>query len=145
MLVVPIVAASLFALFALAGRWIQLHPERMVPKGQFVGPNTRGARFFRAQMAILGTFVVFGGTTAAVFSLLSLLRSTSVRLVFSRPFMSVGRLEPDLSMSATLPAVGGRRRHNYTHNPAPCVLSEMGIFRQLTCQDILGHHEYLSI
>ena len=80
MLVVPIVAAILFALFALAGRWIQLHPERTVPKGQFVGPNTRGARLLRAQMAILGTFMVFGGTTAAVFSLLSLLTSASVRL-----------------------------------------------------------------
>ena len=75
-----IVAAILFALFALGGRWIQLHRERTVPKGQFVGPNTLGARLFRAQVAILGTFMVFGGTTAAVFSLLSLLTSASVRL-----------------------------------------------------------------
>jgi hypothetical protein len=77
---VPVVAAILFAVFALAGRWIQLHPERTVPKGQFVGPNTLGARLFRAQMAILGTFMVFGGTTASVYSLLSLLTSASVRL-----------------------------------------------------------------
>ena len=77
---VPVIATIFFAAFALGGRWIQLHPERTVPKGQFVGPNTRGARMFRAQMAILGTFMVFGGTTAAVFSLLSLITGASVRL-----------------------------------------------------------------
>src|ERR1700739_97089 len=77
---VPIVAAVLFAVFALGGRWIQLHPERTVPKGQFAGPNTLGARLFRAQVAILGTFMVFSGTTAAVFSLLSLLSSALLRL-----------------------------------------------------------------
>jgi hypothetical protein len=80
MSVVPIVATILFAVFALGGRWIQLHPERTVPKGQFVGPNTLGARLFRAQIAILGIFMVFGGTTAAVFSLLSLLTPASARL-----------------------------------------------------------------
>jgi hypothetical protein len=77
---VPVLATILFAVFAFGGRWIQLHPERTVPKGQFVGPNTLGARLFRAQIAILGTFVVFAGTTAAVFSLLSLLTTPSVRL-----------------------------------------------------------------
>lgn len=52
-----------------------------MPKGQFVGPNTLGARLFRTQMAILGTFMVFGGTTAApVFSLLSLFTPASARL-----------------------------------------------------------------
>lgn len=52
-----------------------------MPKGQFVGPNTLGARLFRTQMAILGTFMVFGGTTAApVFSLLSLFTAASARL-----------------------------------------------------------------
>ena len=76
----PVLAPILFAVFALGGRWIQLYPERTVPKGQFIGPNTFGARFFRAQMAILGTFMVFAGTTAVVFSLLSLLTSASVRL-----------------------------------------------------------------
>jgi len=80
MLAVLILAAILFAAFALGGRWIQLHPERTVPKGHFVGPNTLGARLFRAQIAILGTFMVFAGTTAAIFSLLSLLTSASVRL-----------------------------------------------------------------
>lgn len=76
----PVLAAILFAVFAFGGRWIQLHPERTVPKGQFVGPDTFGARFFRAQMAVLGTFMVFDGTTAVVFSLLSLLTAASVRL-----------------------------------------------------------------
>ncbi|MGA8867113.1 MAG: hypothetical protein WB510_09100 [Candidatus Sulfotelmatobacter sp.] len=82
---VPVVAAILFAVFAFVGRWIQLHPERTVPKGQFVGPNTFGARLFRGQMAILGTFMVFGGSTAAVFSIFSLLTFGSVRFeVFAK-------------------------------------------------------------
>jgi hypothetical protein len=80
MSVVPVVAAIFFVVFALGGRWIQHHPERTVPKGHFVGANTLGARLFRAQVAILGTFMVFGGTTGAVFSLLSLLTPASLRL-----------------------------------------------------------------
>jgi hypothetical protein len=86
---VPVLASILFAVFALGGRWIQLHPERTVPKGQFVGPNTLGARLFRAQMAILGTFMVFGGSTAAVFSLLSLLTSASLRLELAAKLIGV--------------------------------------------------------
>jgi hypothetical protein len=59
---------------SLGGRWVQLYPERLVPKGHFVGPDTRGARFYRTQMAFLGTFMVVAGTCGAVLSLISLLR-----------------------------------------------------------------------
>jgi len=86
---VPALAAIFSALFAFVGRWIQLYPERTVPKGQFVGPNTLGARLFRIQMAILGTFMVFGGTTGAVFSVLSLLTFSSVRLEVSAKLVGV--------------------------------------------------------
>jgi hypothetical protein len=86
---VPVLAAVLSASFAFVGRWIHLHPERTVPKGHFVGPNTLGARLFRIQMAILGTFMVFGGTTGAVFSLLSLLTFGSVRLELSAKLIGV--------------------------------------------------------
>jgi membrane associated rhomboid family serine protease len=58
--------------FGLGGRWIQLYPERVVPKGYFVGPNTLGARLFRAQMVVLGGFMVLGGTWIALSSTLSL-------------------------------------------------------------------------
>jgi len=61
----------LFALFALGGRWAQLHPERIVSKGFFIGPNTFGARAFRFEVAALGTFAVFGGAQAITFILLS--------------------------------------------------------------------------
>jgi len=61
------------ALFGLVGRWIQLHPERIVPKGQFVGRDSSGARLFRAQVILVGSFTVFGGTFVVVSSLLSLL------------------------------------------------------------------------
>lgn len=75
-----VVAPILLALFALGGRWTQLHPERVVPKGQFIGPNSPGARLFRVQVAFVGTFMVFGGTAGAIFSLLSLLTLRSALL-----------------------------------------------------------------
>ena len=77
---VLIVGPILLALFALGGRWIQLHPERVVPKGQFVGPNSPGARLFRVQIVLVGGFMVFGGTAGVIFSLLSLLTFGSAPL-----------------------------------------------------------------
>lgn len=65
-----IVFSILSAAFALFGRWIQLHPEKIVPSGQFMGPDTRGARLFRVQVAVIGTIAVFGGTCGALSSLL---------------------------------------------------------------------------
>jgi membrane associated rhomboid family serine protease len=75
-----LLSAFLAALFGLLGRWIQLHPERIVPKGQFVGRDSSGARLFRAQMVLMGTFMVFGGTFGVVSSLLSLLTFRSAIL-----------------------------------------------------------------
>ncbi len=77
-----LIGVLLSAVFALGGRWIQFYPERLVPKGQFVGPDTRGARLYRIQAAVLGTFMVFAGTWGAIFSLLSLLGSGSVLLAW---------------------------------------------------------------
>ena len=82
----PIVAIVFFTLFAFGGRWIQLRPERVVPKGQFTGPNSLGARLFRLQIALVGTFIVFAGTAAAVYSLIS------VMTFRSRPLEVISRL-----------------------------------------------------
>ena len=75
-----LLTALLAALFGLVGRWIQLHPERIVPKGQFVGRDSFGARLFRAQVVLVGTFMVFGGTFGVVFSALSRLTFRSAIL-----------------------------------------------------------------
>ena len=66
-----IVRLTVPILFVLGGRWIQLNPERTVPKGYFTGSNTLGARIHRFQIAALGTFAVFAGTTGTVFSIVS--------------------------------------------------------------------------
>ena len=65
-----IVASLLLAAFALFGRWIQLHPEKIVPTGHFMGPDTLGARLFRVQVAVIGTIAVFAGTYGALHGLL---------------------------------------------------------------------------
>jgi len=52
--------------FALLGRWMQLHPERIVPKGWFIGENTFGARLLRAQATVVGGFAVLAGTAFAL-------------------------------------------------------------------------------
>ena len=76
----PILSVPIAALFGLLGRWIQLHPERIVPKGQFVGRDSSGARLFRAQVVLVGTLMVFGGTFGVIVSLLSLLTFRSLVL-----------------------------------------------------------------
>ena len=67
---VLIVGPILLALFVLGGRCIQLHPERVVPKGQFVGPNSPGARLFRVQVLLVGSVMVFGGTAGVFYGVL---------------------------------------------------------------------------
>lgn len=52
--------------FAMLGRWIQLHPERVVPKGYFTSVDSLGARVFRLQITLLGCFMVFGGVAACI-------------------------------------------------------------------------------
>jgi hypothetical protein len=61
----------LFAGFALLGRWLQLHQERVFPKGYFVAVNSWGAKLARAQVAVVGTFAVVGGTAGSISRLLS--------------------------------------------------------------------------
>ena len=57
------------ALFAWFGRWLLLHPEKVVPKGHFTGEHTFGALLFRAQIKLIGYLAVFFGAWCAVFSL----------------------------------------------------------------------------
>jgi hypothetical protein len=63
--------AAIFIGVALLGRWIQLHPEKVVPEGMFQGPNSSGARLIRLLLAVVGSFAVWGGTTGALNVLLS--------------------------------------------------------------------------
>ena len=57
--------------FALLGRWVQLHPEKLVMDGMFQGPHTLGARVFRTEVAFIGSLAVLGGTCGTI-SLLTL-------------------------------------------------------------------------
>jgi hypothetical protein len=77
-----IVASLLSAAFALFGRWIQLHPEKIVPTGHFTRPDTLGARLFRVQVALIGTIAVFGGTYGALHALLQFATFGSVVLAW---------------------------------------------------------------
>lgn len=58
--VMRIVPILILVRLVLLGRWMQLHPESVVPKGLFTGKNTVGARLFRGQIAVIGTLAVFG-------------------------------------------------------------------------------------
>lgn len=77
------------AAFALFGRWLQLHPEKLVPAGHFIGPHTFGARLFRLQVAFLGTFAVFGGITGALYTLLQFATFGSVVLGWIALLLSI--------------------------------------------------------
>jgi hypothetical protein len=65
-----IIGVPLSVAFAFLGRWFLLHPEKLAPKGQFMGPDTLGARLFRLQVTAVGTFAVFFGAFGAIFSAL---------------------------------------------------------------------------
>ena len=56
--------------FAFLGRWLLLHPERLAPEGQFMGPYTFGARLFRFQVTAVGTFALFFGALGSIFAAL---------------------------------------------------------------------------
>lgn len=75
-----IIQALIFSGFALLGRWMQLHPERVVPEGTFMRHNTVGARLFRAQIVVIGTMAVFGGTYFALSTLVEAASFDSVLL-----------------------------------------------------------------
>jgi hypothetical protein len=65
-----LIGVPLSIAFASLGRWLLLHPERLVPKGQFMGPNTFGARLFRLQVTAVGTLAVFFGASGSIFAAL---------------------------------------------------------------------------
>ena len=64
-----VIQVALSATFAVLGRWVQLHPERVFPKGNFVAVNSWGAKLARAQVAIFGTLAVFIGTAGTLWKL----------------------------------------------------------------------------
>jgi membrane associated rhomboid family serine protease len=84
-----LVGIPLFTTVAFFGRWIQLHPERVVMNGIFMSPHTFGARLFRAQAAIVGTLAVFGGAWCVVFALLSRLALVSLALGWTAQVVGV--------------------------------------------------------
>jgi hypothetical protein len=59
------------AIFAGAGWWVQLHPEKIFGEGHFI--TEKSWRRFLELVAFLGTFMVFAGTMGTVSSLLALL------------------------------------------------------------------------
>ena len=68
----PIVTILLSSAAALLGRWIQLHPEKILPKGHF-SADSATARIYRVQIAVMGSFAVFAGTWSVVLNILALL------------------------------------------------------------------------
>ena len=75
-----VIVSLLSAAFALLGRWIQLNPDRIIPAGQFTSGDTLGGRLFRAQLAVLGTIAVSGGTYLALHGFLQFATFGSVAL-----------------------------------------------------------------
>lgn len=59
------------AIFAIAGWWLQLHPEKIFGEGYFI--TEKSWLRFLEMVAFLGTFMVFMGTMGTVSSLLFLL------------------------------------------------------------------------
>ncbi len=68
----PTITILLSSAAALLGRWIQLHPEKILPKGHFAADSAT-ARIYRVQIACMGSFAVFAGTWSAVLNILTLL------------------------------------------------------------------------
>jgi hypothetical protein len=66
---------------AFLGRWLQLNPRKIMLRGQFVAENSFGARLFRLVVACVGSLLVFGGTVAAMSTLLSPLPFNSTLLL----------------------------------------------------------------
>ena len=72
----------IFLGFALLGRWMQLYPEKIVPKGIYTGENTFGAKLLRTEAKVIGAFAVLGGTTFALSTALQPLTSGHTILQF---------------------------------------------------------------
>src|SRR3954470_3453247 len=67
-----IISVLMFGAFALLGRWLQLHPEKVIPEGAFISEETKGAKLARAQVVVVGIFAVVLGTAFALYSVLEL-------------------------------------------------------------------------
>ena len=74
-LVFWLIALVLSGAWGLAGRWILLHPDRVVPKDLFSSHESLSARVGRAEITFVGTFMVFAGAVGTVFYTAVLLRS----------------------------------------------------------------------
>ena len=72
-----VIQILLCAGFAAVGRWVQLHQEKVFPKGHFVAVNSWGAKLGRAQVVLVGSFAVFAGTTGTLLALFSIIPSES--------------------------------------------------------------------
>lgn len=68
----PVVTILLSSAAALLGRWIQLHPKKILPRGHFA-EDSASARIYRIQIACMGSFAVFAGTWSAVLNLCAVL------------------------------------------------------------------------
>lgn len=65
LIAMPIMTILLSSAAALLGRWLQLHPEKILPPGHFAEGSTT-ARIYRVQIACMGSFAVLAGTWSAV-------------------------------------------------------------------------------
>jgi len=76
----PVLTILLSSAAASLGRWIQLHPEKILPRGAFADDGVT-ARIYRAQIACMGSFAVFAGTWSTVLGILVL---TTHKLLLTR-------------------------------------------------------------
>ena len=68
----PLLTILLSSAAALLGRWIQLHPEKILPRGHFAEDSV-SARVYRVQIACMGSFAVFAGTWSVALNIGTLL------------------------------------------------------------------------
>ncbi|HKR83654.1 MAG TPA: hypothetical protein VJS37_05730, partial [Terriglobales bacterium] len=64
-----LIAILLTACYGFAGRWILLHPDKFFPRSVFANRDSFAARVARVEANLVGTFMVFSGAWAMVFSL----------------------------------------------------------------------------
>jgi hypothetical protein len=63
-----IISILLSVAMALFGRWLQMHPDRLVIEGAFAQRDSLAARTFRSLIAVLGSFAVFAGIYSALWN-----------------------------------------------------------------------------
>src|SRR3954454_25395095 len=66
----PIISILILVTVALFGRWVQMHPGRIVGEGMFPARDSLGARSFRGVVAFLGSCAVFAGVYGALWNVL---------------------------------------------------------------------------